>query len=111
FEDYLSQMDNLKKMGNINDIISMIPGLAAKMQNIQIDEKILVKNKAIIQSMTIKERRNPDLIKASQKKRIATGSGTTIQDVNTLLKQFEQSKEMLKQFKNKKGLGKLFGLL
>ena len=104
-------MDNLKKMGNINDIISMIPGLAAKMQNIQIDEKILVKNKAIIQSMTIKERRNPDLIKASQKKRIATGSGTTIQDVNTLLKQFEQSKEMLKQFKNKKGLGKLFGLL
>ena len=109
FEDYLSQMDNLKKMGNINDIISMIPGLSAKMQNIQIDEKILVKNKAIIQSMTIKERRNPDLIKASQKKRIATGSGTTIQDVNTLLKQFEQSKEMLKQFKNKKGLGKLFG--
>ena len=109
FEDYLSQMDNLKKMGNINDIISMIPGLATKMQNIQIDEKILVKNKAIIQSMTIKERRNPDLIKASQKKRIATGSGTTIQDVNTLLKQFEQSKEMLKQFKNKKGLGKLFG--
>ena len=108
FEDYLTQMDNLKKMGNINDLISMIPGLATQ-QNIQIDEKILVRNKAIVQSMTIKERRHPELIKASQKKRIAMGSGTTIQDVNTLLKQFEQSKEMLKQLKNKKGISRLFG--
>lgn len=111
FEDYLSQMENLKKMGNINDIISMIPGLNAQMQNIQIDEKQLLHNKAIVQSMTIKERRNPELIKASQKRRIANGSGTTVQDVNLLLKQFEQSKEMLKQMKNKKGLfGKMFGM-
>ena len=111
FEDYLDQMNNLSKMGNINDIIAMIPGLSAQMQNIRIDEKQLVHNKAIIQSMTIKERRNPDLIKASQKKRIAKGSGTTVQDVNLLLKQFEQSKEMLKQMKNKKGLmGKFFGM-
>lgn len=110
FEDYLAQMENLKKMGNINDIISMIPGLGAQMKNIQIDEKQLLHNKAIVQSMTIKERRNPDLIKASQKKRIAKGSGTTIQDVNLLLKQFEQSKEMLKQLKSKKGLlGKFMG--
>lgn len=109
FEDYLAQMENLKKMGSINDLISMIPGLGAKMGNVQIDEKILVRNKAIVQSMTIKERRNPDLIKASQKKRIALGSGTTIQDVNLLLKQFEQSKEMLKQLKNKKGISRLFG--
>ncbi|MBE7075390.1 MAG: signal recognition particle protein [Clostridiales bacterium] len=111
FEDYLAQMENLKKMGNINDIIAMIPGLGAQMKNVQIDEKQLLHNKAIVQSMTIKERRNPDLIKASQKRRIAKGSGTTIQDVNILLKQFEQSKEMLKQMKSKKGLmGKLFGL-
>lgn len=110
FEDYLTQMENLKKMGNINDIIAMIPGLGAQMQNIQIDEKQLLHNKAIVQSMTVKERRNPDLIKASQKKRIATGSGTTIQDVNLLLKQFAQSKDMLKQMKNKKGLlGKFMG--
>ena len=109
FEDYLTQMDNLKKMGNINDIIAMIPGLASQAQNIQVDEKILIKNKAIIQSMTVKERRNPDIIKASQKKRIAAGSGTTIQEVNTLLKQFEQSKELLKQLKNKKGINKMFG--
>lgn len=111
FEDYLAQMENLKKMGNINDIISMIPGLNTQMQNIQIDEKQLLHNKAIVQSMTIKERRNPELIKASQKRRIANGSGTTVQDVNLLLKQFEQSKEMLKQMKNKKGLfGKMFGM-
>ena len=111
FEDYLAQMENLKKMGNINDIIAMIPGLGAQMNNIQIDEKVLLHNKAIVQSMTIKERRNPDLIKASQKRRIAKGSGTTVQDVNLLLKQFEQSKEMLKQMKSKKGLfGKMFGM-
>lgn len=111
FEDYLAQMENLKKMGNINDIIAMIPGLSAQMNNIHIDEKQLLHNKAIVQSMTIKERRNPELIKASQKKRIAKGSGTTVQDVNLLLKQFEQSKEMLKQMKSKKGLfGKMFGM-
>ena len=110
FEDYLTQMENLKKMGNINDIIAMIPGLGVQMQNVQIDEKQLLHNKAIVQSMTVKERRNPDLIKASQKKRIAAGSGTTIQDVNLLLKQFAQSKDMLKQMKNKKGLlGKFMG--
>lgn len=108
FEDYLVQMENLKKMGNINDIIGMIPGLGSKVKNIpQIDEKKLARQKAIIQSMTKKERRNPDLIKSSQRKRISAGSGTSIQDVNQLLKQFEQSKEMMKQFKNKKGFGGL----
>ena len=100
FEDYLGQMENMKKMGNINDILGMIPGLGNKLKGVQIDEKELQRNKAIIQSMTKKERRNPDLIKGSQKKRIADGSGTQIQDVNRLLKQFEQSKMMMKQLKN-----------
>jgi len=100
FEDYLAQMQNIKKMGNINDIIGMIPGLSNKLKGVSIDEKELERNKAIIQSMTLKERRNPDLIKGSQKKRIADGSGTQIQDVNRLLKQFEQSKVMMKQMKN-----------
>lgn len=110
FEDYLVQMENLKKMGNINDIVGMIPGLASKVKSMpQIDEKKLARQRAIIQSMTGKERRNPDLIKAGHRKRIAAGSGTTIQDINQLLKQFEQSKEMMKQFKNKKGFGKLLG--
>lgn len=108
FEDYLKQMESLKKMGNINDLIGMIPGMASKMKGITIDEKQLAVNKAIIQSMTREERLNPDIIKASRRKRIADGSGTTIQQVNTLLKQFEQSKEMMKQLKNKKGFRGMF---
>jgi signal recognition particle subunit SRP54 len=108
FEDYLTQMESLKKMGNINDLIGMIPGMAAKMKNVTIDEKALEVNKAIIQSMTKEERLNPDIIKASRRKRIAEGSGTTIQQVNALLRQFEQSKEMMKQLKGKKGMRGLF---
>ena len=104
FEDYLVQMENLKKMGNMKDLLAMIPGLGSKIKAMpNIDESVLKKNKAIIQSMTVKERRNPEILKASHKKRIAEGSGTGIQDVNALLKQMEQSKELLKQLKNKKG--------
>lgn len=104
FEDYLIQMENIKKMGNLKDIIAMIPGLGSKVKSMpDVDENVLKKNKAIIQSMTVKERRNPEILKASHKKRIAQGSGTGIQDVNALLKQMEQSKELLKQLKNKKG--------
>ncbi len=101
-EDYLAQFSNLDKMGDINQLIEMIPGAKKKLGNVTINPKDLLKNKAIIQSMTPKERRNPDLIKASQKKRIAQGSGTSIQEVNTLLKQFYQSKEMMKRFNGKK---------
>ena len=108
FEDYLAQLERLKKMGNINDLISMIPGLSSKLKGAQVDENVLKKNKAIIQSMTKKERLNPDLIIGIQRKRIALVSGTTITDVNQLIKQFEQSKEMMKQMKNKKGISKLF---
>ena len=108
FEDYLAQIENMKKMGNLKDVISMIPGLSSKLKNVDIDENQIKRNKAIIQSMTPKERRNPDLIKSSQRKRIAEGSGTTIQDVNTLLRQFEQTKEMMKMMKNKKGIRGLF---
>ena len=108
FEDYLVQMENLKKMGSLNDIVIMIPGMANKLKGVTIDEKQLAVNKAIIQSMTREERLNPDIIKASRRRRIAEGSGTSIQQVNQLLKQFEQSKEMMKQLKNKKGLRGLF---
>lgn len=108
FEDYLTQMESLNKMGNLNDILGMIPGMSAKMKNINIDEKQLAVNKAIIQSMTRQERLNPDIIKASRRKRIAQGSGTSIQQVNALLKQFEQSKEMMKQLKGKKGFRGMF---
>ena len=108
FEDYLSQIENMKKMGNLKDVIAMIPGLGSKLKNVDIDESQIKRNKAIIQSMTPKERRNPELIKSGQRKRIADGSGTTIQDVNTLLRQFEQTKEMMKMMKNKKGIRGMF---
>jgi len=110
FEDYLVQMENMSKMGDINDLIAMIPGAANKLKGMKVDEKELIKNKAIVQSMTKKERRNPDLIKASQKRRIAQGSGTQIQDVNRLLKQFEQSKELMKQLNGKRKGGMFKGL-
>ena len=109
FEDYLVQLEKLNKMGNINDLIAMIPGLKSKVGNVQVDENALKRNKAIIQSMTKKERIHPEIIKSSHRQRIAKGSGTSIQDVNLLIKQFEQSKEMMKQMKNKKGLfGRMF---
>ena len=102
FEDYLQQLENLNKMGGIQNILSMMPGMNA-LKNAVIDESVFQKNKAIIQSMTEKERRNPEIIKSSNRQRIAKGSGVTIQEVNQLIKQFEQSKELMKQFKNKKG--------
>lgn len=108
FEDYLVQMENIKKMGSLTDIISMIPGLSSKLKNVQIDENQLKVNKAIIQSMTKNERLNPDIIKANQRKRIANGSGTSVQQVNSLLKQFEQTKDMMKQIKGAKGFKNLF---
>lgn len=102
FDDYLAQLESIKKMGNIKDLLAMIPGLGGKVKNLDIDERQLQVNKAIIQSMTPQERRNPDIIKASRRQRIAKGSGTSIQQVNQLLKQFEQSKELMKQMKSGK---------
>ena len=102
FDDYLQQIDSVKKMGNIKDLLAMIPGLGGKVKNLDIDERQMVVNKAIIQSMTPQERRNPDIIKASRRQRIAKGSGTSVQQVNQLIKQFEQSKELMKQMKSGK---------
>ena len=112
-EDYLAQLDSMKKMGNLQDMMSMIPGLSGKMKgNPQIDENQIAKTKAIIQSMTPKERRNPEIIKASQRKRIAKGSGTSIQEVNQLLKQFEMTKDLMSRMQKggMKGLRGLKGL-
>ena len=104
FEDYLEQFDQFKKMGNIADILNMIPGANKfKLNASMIDEKQIARNKAIIQSMTPYERRNPDAIKGSHKKRIAAGSGTSIQEVNALIKNFYQSKELMKKMSGGKG--------
>ena len=98
-EDFLSQFDNIKKMGNIDDIVAQFGGMMGNnMKSLgRLDDEQMARNKAIIQSMTPMERRSPDLLKSSRKQRIAKGSGTTIQEVNALLKQFEQSKVMMKQ--------------
>ena len=101
FEDYLVQMDRLNKMGGINSLMAMLPSSVTKgLGGATIDEKDLKKNKAIIQSMTPHERLNPSLIKGGQRKRIASGSGTSIQDVNKLLKQFENAKSSMKMLAN-----------
>ena len=110
-DDYIVQFDQVKKMGGITSMLSMIPGLGKlKINENAIDDKEIEKIKAIIRSMTPSERNNPDIIKGSQKKRIAMGSGTNIQDVNQLLKNFEQTKDMMKKIKSGKGLGALKGL-
>lgn len=100
--DFLVQFEQVQKMGNLTDLVGMIPGLGAKLNGQQIDEKKIGKFKAIIQSMTPQERENPDIIKGSRKKRIAEGSATSIQDVNMLLKQYEQTKQLMKNMNNGK---------
>ncbi len=109
-DDFLEQMQQLKKMGSIEEIIGMIPGLSAKsLEGAQIDEKKMVRMEAIIQSMSAEERRNPDVLNASRRKRIAAGSGTTVQDVNKLISDFENMKKMMKQMSGMmRGKGKKF---
>ena len=96
FNDFLSQIQQIKKMGNIKDLASMIPGVGKALKNVDIDDDAFKGVEAIIYSMTPKERENPDIINGSRRMRIAKGSGTTVQEVNRLLKQFEESKKMMK---------------
>ncbi len=105
--DYIEQVNSLKKMGGLKTVLGMMPGLGGKLKQIedQIDDKMLEKNKAIIQSMTPKERQNPDIINGSRRQRIAKGAGVSVNDVNQLIKQFNQSKEMMKMMKNPKAYG------
>lgn len=96
FNDFLGQIQQIKKMGNIKELASMIPGVGKALKNIDIDDDAFKSVEAIIHSMTPGERENPEVINGSRRKRIAEGSGTTVQDVNRLLKQFEESKKMMK---------------
>ena len=100
-EDFLSQMQQMKKMGGLQSMLSMLPG-ANKLQDVEIDENAMKKPEAIIRSMTPRERRNPGILNASRRKRIAAGSGTTVQDVNALIRQFEQAKDMMKKMMGNK---------
>ena len=94
-EDFLEQMQSMKKMGGIKSMLEMLPGMSGK--DIEVDENAMKKPEAIIRSMTPRERRNPSVLNASRRKRIAAGSGTTVQDVNQLIRQFEQAKDMMKR--------------
>ena len=106
FNDFLSQMEQMEKMGDINDLLGMIPGMSSKVGNIDIDPKAMSHPRAIILSMTPEERANPNLINVSRKNRIAKGAGLDIAEVNRFIKQFEQSKKMMKQFSGMMGGGK-----
>ncbi len=100
-DDFLDQMRQLKKMGNLDQLLAMVPGAnTGALKNAQVDEKQMAKTEAIILSMTRQERMRPEIINGSRRKRIANGSGTSVEDVNKLLKQFEQMKKMMKQFSN-----------
>ncbi len=101
-EDYLTQFEHMKKMGGAQALIAMMPGLSGKVKDGDIDESKFDRIKAIILSMTPTERREPSIINASRKKRIAAGSGTSVQEVNQLLKQFDQTKQLMKQLKGGK---------
>ena len=106
FNDFLSQIQQIKKMGNIKELASMIPGVGKALKDVDIDDDAFKSVEAIIYSMTPAERESPDIINGSRRKRIAMGSGTTIQDVNRLLKQFDESKKMMRMLS--KG-GKMMG--
>jgi signal recognition particle subunit SRP54 len=97
FDDFLGQLQQIKKMGNVKDLIGMIPGMGSAMKDLDIDNDSFKPIEAIIQSMTKNERETPDLIDGSRKKRIANGSGTSIQQVNNLLKQFDEMRKMMKK--------------
>jgi signal recognition particle subunit SRP54 len=102
FNDFLSQLQQIKKMGNIKDLIGMIPGMGKALKGLDIDDDSFRPIEAIIRAMTVDERENPEILNGSRRKRIAAGSGTSIQEVNNLLKQFDQMKKMMKTM-NKMG--------
>jgi signal recognition particle subunit SRP54 len=106
FEDFLDQLQAVKKMGPLDQLIGMIPGAGKAMKGMQVDDNAFGQVEAIINSMTLEERRRPQVLNGSRRKRIARGSGTTIQDVNRLVKQFQQMQKMMKQMSRTK-MGKM----
>lgn len=106
FDDFLSQLEQIKKMGNIKDLIGMLPGMSKALKDIDLDDDSFKPIEAIIKSMTAAERDTPEIINGSRKKRIADGSGTTVQEVNNLIKQFGDMRKMMKTM-NKMGPGKM----
>ncbi len=111
--DLLAQFESIKKMGSIKSIMSMLPGMEKKMQGVDVDDRQILRIEAIIKSMTAREREKPEILNASRKRRIAAGSGMKVEDINRLLKQYDQMKKMFKQMSGKGGkrrLGRNLGL-
>jgi signal recognition particle subunit SRP54 len=108
FEDFKQQLEQIKKMGNIKDLLGMIPGVGKAVKDVDISDDSFKGIEAIINSMTILERRNPDMIDMSRKKRIANGSGKDISEINAFIKQFDQMKDMMKMM-NKMPMGRMMG--
>ncbi|AEL24209.1 signal recognition particle protein [Cyclobacterium marinum] len=111
FDDFLSQLDQIKKMGNIKDLLGMIPGMGKAIKGLDIDDESFIPIEAIIRSMTPDERGNPSIIDGSRRRRIAKGSGRTIQEVNNLMKQFADMRKMMKQMNKMGGAQKALGAL
>jgi signal recognition particle subunit SRP54 len=109
FNDFIGQIQQIKKMGNIKDLASMIPGVGKALKNMDIDDNAFKNIESIIYSMTPAEREEPALLNGSRKKRIATGSGTSVQEINRLLKQFDETRKMMKTMQGVKNSGKMFG--
>ncbi len=101
-EDFYDQLQQIKKMGPLDQLLGMVPGLGKQLKNVQVDDKAFVKVEAIINSMTPDERRKPEIINGSRRRRIAAGSGTRVQDINQLLRQFSEMKKMMKRMKKMK---------
>ena len=107
-QDYLDQMQQMKKMGSLENILGMLPGIGAKLKDVKIDNNAMKKPEAIIRSMTPDERRNPNVLNASRRRRIARGSGTTVQDVNQVIRNFEGARDMMKKMMgNRFGKGRM----
>ena len=98
-DDFLSQIQKIKKMGNLKDLIGMMPGVSSKVKDLDVDDESFKPIESIIYSMTPVERKNPDILNGSRKKRIASGSGTSVQEINQLIKQFSQMRKMMKMMK------------
>jgi signal recognition particle subunit SRP54 len=109
FDDFLKQISQIKKMGDLKDVVSMIPGMGKAMKNMDLDDDAFKHIEAIIHSMTPAERENPSLINGSRRKRIADGSGTSIQEVNRLLKQFAETRKMMKAVSQGKNMQRMMG--
>jgi signal recognition particle subunit SRP54 len=107
FEDFLKQIKAIKKMGSLSSLLGMLPGIGAQTKNLKVDDNALVKTEAIINSMTYQERKKPKVLNGSRRMRIAKGSGTSIQEVNRLIKQFSEMQKMMSQFAKKGFSGSL----